>query len=1163
MQGYDTTAISAGDPLANHEVACSLGLKAGSLSCSRHPGFGPARGVTAIESRHDGGVLPSPRSEVSALDRYFSALLPSVSLVAELDVSAVEVERLASNMGLLVAESSGYILDRDLRNFSAALAVLMPTLGAEQYSDATYWRFFWDRLGVAEHRRIPLQGKFGEAYLRALDVHGLPAFPDVPNRFVDNILMHAGVPTSLIGRWFRLIDQGIREVGNDPDALLALARRRIHAGGFHGVPKPLQRFIDLGGDFAEDLLDRSVDLLTAVRSGDDNLTGVGLSETFVAAARDHVSGRPSDPVGRSRTRKESPKLVLDVEGGQLVLQLPEVSGLESGLTWIVRTGNSERRITPRRLRREADITFKAEQIPITAPVAVISVSTVGVDEELAVPVIDDTSEIIAFTQSGRRLPAGRPLPDEPVWFVAPNELKLSLLGDGVATEPRVDLGSPIGWDGWSLRLWDLNGCLAVHTGRQSIRVSNRSRAQIRLDVDAATVHATIAGLPIMRSRPAVVLPSGLSADWLITVKDRNTNRTVNEIRVSGDGLGTTGPIDPFSGWSEPLLGAFRINVKGPLGRGANAELAIAEGLRIRFDKRLRVFTPAGLTPTVAEIAFPGGECAPGKLEFEPSDYDCDLQLRTGNATATVTVRPPALEIAVDVQGATSGWQSGPVTISTEQVGNARLLLRAGEGAEPVLYLAKNAGAVQELEPVGVRSGRYVSYALAKASDAIRATGANRLILGLDAGPASIRVATFQPPSLANGVEIVGDDIQLQGFAGMETEVVAWSTGQPWRAAQVLQADDVGRIPLTPQLRCGRVAVVPRVRDDWRVQPIPRFPYRRSVLTTSTGFPTETDASPLEQVLTGSIQSVGFESIEPDGFDLSQVWGALILDHALHKDDRLPATISRALSESLRRRSRQAVEPLGEYALPAVESAAHLLRTGLASLPTASLEPPDLAAFATLAGKDAVAAVLAYSHWLVEESDRGAAMRAELIPTLGEVGVEFILTGIDGAAPAGRFDAFTPNLARMERDQPSQFENFVAQIKLVPKGLLQADSRVAASMELMNRRRAAKDKGLQHHAAQLVSATEKWLRGQGFTQALGGLEARKPDGNTNRDQWLHLSAASLAWALMSRYAAYGFPQPRGMLHKLPAWQQRGHALAPMLAVDLCIAEIYAAHDQARS
>ncbi|MBY8853554.1 hypothetical protein K7G98_37120, partial [Saccharothrix sp. MB29] len=54
----------------------------------------------------------------------------------------------------------------------------------------------------------------------------------------------------------------------------------------------------------------------------------------------------------------------------------------------------------------------------------------------------------------------------------------------------------------------------------------------------------------------------------------------------------------------PVLGSFDITVRGPLGRGANRTLFVAEGLESRFQPGVRLFEGRGLERGRAELIAP-------------------------------------------------------------------------------------------------------------------------------------------------------------------------------------------------------------------------------------------------------------------------------------------------------------------------------------------------------------------------------------------------------------------------------------------------------------------------------------------------------------------------------------------------------------------------------
>ena len=116
----------------------------------------------------------------------------------------------------------------------------------------------------------------------------------------------------------------------------------------------------------------------------------------------------------------------------------------------------------------------------------------------------------------------------------------------------------------------------------------------------------------------VWLPGETGADttWLIEVRAGGDGRIITaESRTISEPSMIT---DLWGALPRPLLGAYEISVRGPLGRGAKRTVFVAEGLKVDFTPRVRVFDASGLARGQAEVsAAIGARAHPARLSFSP------------------------------------------------------------------------------------------------------------------------------------------------------------------------------------------------------------------------------------------------------------------------------------------------------------------------------------------------------------------------------------------------------------------------------------------------------------------------------------------------------------------------------------------------------------------
>lgn len=75
------------------------------------------------------------------------------------------------------------------------------------------------------------------------------------------------------------------------------------------------------------------------------------------------------------------------------------------------------------------------------------------------------------------------------------------------------------------------------------------------------------------------------------------------------------------------------------------------------------------------------------------------------------------------------------------------------------------------------------------------------------------------------------------------------------------------------------------------------------------------------------------------------------------------------------------------------------------------------------------------------------------------------------------------------------------------------------------------------------------------ESVRALAAREYPGPAT--EWRGLSGGSLAWALAARHAAHGNLQFLEVIARYPAWSDTPFRMRKLAAIDLVLAEIYAA------
>jgi hypothetical protein len=675
--------------------------------------------------------------------------LRSASLIAEAGLRPEHTRQVAAVLGRLYANLRHPRIEGDslLSRWPACLAAAMAGVAAADDQGGTYWDALWEAArfqGTAEDEEI-----WGRAFNTAVGRLGMAVFPELPLASAGSVMMHAGVPAHGLGDFFRLLlSRRRRDPEMDAESFLGWATAAGRETRLSQLAKPAQRFLLNGGDYAYDLVDRTLDLLDRLAGPNPDLAAVELpgylieaAEAELAAGHLDLSG-PGGPTADDRGAMTAgpplkPRLTLDPHGHGLQMVLPAADDVPSGTApwWI--TGNGDAH--PARAR----------------------VKWVGAAEVLAseLPVIDHGDPVLFFDENGRRLAATVSLPRERAWIMHPAERELEFTGqpDRIAG-PTV----PVGWDGWLLRLVSLENVQAVALrGCRAHPVEVRARPQLLLD-DPLPGVATAGGSPVYATPPVLRLPQDLGANirWHAEVRRLDGGASARRF------IGSAGEIDIWEGMPRPAVGAYEVSVRGPLGRGLRRTIFVAEGLSVAYQPQVRPLSGAGLAAgTAALTAAAGGTAQPAAPRFGPRDRvhvvefrgDQRAENRAGGERERLVVTPPHMAVACPGAGIPT-WMTAQIHLVAEDFASAgRLLLRvppAGEAGpgRPMLAVLVRGQQVRVIEASGPHATGLIEFELAGAADAI--AGHGRAELAVELGGAPMPVGHVRPRRIALGVDSI-------------------------------------------------------------------------------------------------------------------------------------------------------------------------------------------------------------------------------------------------------------------------------------------------------------------------------------------------------------------------------------------------------------------------
>ncbi|MEU8799779.1 hypothetical protein [Spirillospora sp. NPDC048819] len=1079
----------------------------------------------------------SARELLDLRERSWGGRLGGVSLVAEVETKHGHAEQVAKVLGRVyrgrvdAGRDPGLVFEK----WPACTAVAIAWIAAERYEKGTFWRYLWEAVGHDGH--VDDQSYWGQGFLDALRQLELPAFPELPMRYVGPILMHSGIPTYCLDDYFRLLSHQ-RHVtpGLDAESFLSWATTPGRELRLHELDVPARRFLQYGGDFALDVVDRSLDLLDRLQRSPDDVGPVGLPARFVNRAvrlvEDGLLSVGPVSAGRRRESVERPRLVLDPFGNGVEIRLPAIGDVPDGVaSWHI-TADAERAVVRSRAEWVGAVEgTPATSYPLPGPVRTVLVSLAGSELQAELQVVDPRDPLLVFAEDGRQIPASVPLPPEPVWVLHPEDRDLTV--DGPVDE-RAEAAMPLGWPGWRLRLLALDEVRSIGLDRaRTVRGFVRPRVVTGQPVRGVT---TPYGSPVHADPPAVWLPGiGAETTWNVEVRSSGEGGVIASRSVTSGG-----PVsvdDLWDGLPRPLAGAYDVVVRGPLGRGTRRSVVVAEDLRVSFKPAVRLFAAGGLSAAEADVrAAPGARVVPHALHFGARERARVVSYQAPSSSEPLVVTPPHLEVLHQHPDAGAVWSAGPLRLASESFGEpGDLLVRLPEASSlPALDVLTSSGSTQTLEPSGAQRGGMARYSLVKIRDTVEQFKRADVLLG------ETPLLFVRPRRLATGVSDEGghlllrDAVEIEGLTAGVYPVTA-----PWRRPVLLPVTG-NRIELPEELRdAGPVRVLLQVEDPWAFTDWPRWPSGQVFTCDRPGV---YEAGDEEETALGTF--LMGDAAPPTRVErMERLWTIVDLDDDLQGSGAAPY-IAGPCERRLLAAPRAALGALPAAMLPAERVVPLLVRTGLATV-ALEVDGPglDRRVVRELWSAAPAAAVLPAAfgdvHWL----DAARDVCGETLDTI-------LSEGRDPHAGVGRFG---PEAARLAHMSPQQLESAWSAAGVVPQALLDPDTRLAAARRLFDSRRSTMAMSLARQAADLLAHVRQVVETSRFPGLGEQIGRRTPDRTAA--SWQLLPAASAALALAARLAARGDEGAISAERSLRKWWLPLATLAPELTgIDLVVAEL---------
>jgi hypothetical protein len=1026
----------------------------------------------------------------------------------------------------------------ELRRYPACVAVSLATFAGAHYSGGALWESLFQHVDIPDTPEE--RTAIGGAFLDALSKLDLPTVEEGLH-YLGPITFHAVIPDYCLRDVLVLLAQRLRQNPSlDGHSFLAWAGG--HPSRLAGLDVPARRFLNNGGEYAADLVDRLLDLLAALGEGtrdvDELISLAGAPARMVRKAVELAESErlefDQSSTPRPRTMRsgsvEGPHVVLDLERSSVLLRLPQWEAMsDDPVHWRVMLDG-----VPSETHGS---TGAHEDVVVARPIRTLSAALGSETQLFEMDLVRADFPMLAFDRMGRFIPGSNPLPDDEVWLLYP-EVKGAPEADDEPIVAAIRLLGPIGWNGWALDRVTLTTCHRIGWGDTTRVIHHRGRPQLET-IEPVPGLRTRSGQPLLARRPLVSLPRLATAtDWRVEVRDAKTGKVLAENVWTNDARAPLAEveswIDVFDGWPDAVVGEFDILVRGPLGTRANWRVAIAEGLQQRTSVYCRTFVAGGLTPMAVDW---GGTAAlavhPNRHEFAAPDRVRNLTVHSGELSLDLECEPNHLEVCRVSGGEASDWSAAPLTLPSD--GNEDLgfleVRMAADQLLPPLLLVCGSGLTQTLPATGGAGARQ-RFDLARIADTLRSEKVATLQWPI--GEVNTTLAIFRPDRLCSGVALDGDDLVLRDFAGVsDASAGLYQLLAPWRTPTILPMSTDGRAPITDDLAlAGPLLVHVRLDDPWVPTPWPRWPDKAFSLGRD-GWP-----QPANDAEGAAIHYLaGNTAVPEDAGSFPYLWVAweraneLVGNGATRtlRDD-IPARFARSPGA--------AIEALLSTDVP--RELALVMGMGATMFFTRSDLAPNVL--------EAV--------WR-----RFPALASTARSATADLPWDQIVTvcGPVAEAAASGDTTWSPHLARFDNASllnamtSQKIDQLWRAAQVVPAGLLDVDTRAAAGMALFQTRHKRVLESLLRDGPALVHATDVILKDAGQEGLRDWVRARVAP-RTSWD-WELIPQLSATFAAMARMAARGDQRAAHLSTRFVGeWQTLARTAPDIVEIDIVLAEM---------
>jgi hypothetical protein len=566
-------------------------------------------------------------------------------------------------------------------------------------------------------------------------------------------------------------------------------------------------------------------------------------------------------------------------------------------------------------------------------------------------------------------------------------------------------------------------------------------------------------------------------------------------------------------------------------------MAIVEGLSLSFTPAWRRFIPGGLQPCQAKLLVAdGAEVARTQIDFGERDREHTLRVSAHSRSCSLAISPPHMTVAYQAADSSINPSVRPLALSREDIieSAGELVLDVGAAAEPVLHVIAQERLVQIVAPRLGRAGVY-RFDLAQMVDTLREQPQVALALSKEG---ELVIATIRPRALFRGVTLNGDQLEFGDCVEVDgLTAYLFALRAPWRApASVAIAGGTAKLPAW-LVDAGPIRMIARIEDPWIPLPPPDWSGAgRSTVLENDGWIVDGD----EEETAVSMFLAGHRPIPEELTGLARLWTVRALLPLLSLGPQIES-VATAIDEVIYSHPAAALSALTNSEVPVELIPTLMVRSGLAWADLADTHGKSTPPWTVRGALPAALLSAADSLWSDDEIEA-----AEVI--CGD-SVHGIIDGHDPYAGSGCLD----EAAELLDSNPTLREQWVRSAGLIPHGILSADSRVLAAMELVANRRHPRLEWLVGHAHSVLREAERLVRMIGDVATQDAFTARLH--RTRTGDWYVIPALSMAFALAARHASRGNEDAqKWVIREQRPWEDLAQVVPELVTIDLIVAEL---------